>query len=171
MTSPSETHSPEVGRGTRTGLKIALIGAGIAVGAIGATAIGANAATTTSGSATSSSSTSSSTAGTLPPPPGGGYHVPGMSGTVTAVGSSSVTIKTSSGTTTYAVTSASDIDKNGEAQLSNLVVGDAVTFNVMPNSATTINKLHAGDEAKDRPAGPPAGAPAGPPPGTSGTTG
>ena len=167
MTSPSETNSPEVRRSTRTGLKIALIGAGIAAGAIGATALGANAATTTNGAAASSSSTSGATAGSVPPPAGGGYHVPGMSGTVTAVGSSSVTIKTSSGTTTYAVTSASDIDKNGEAQLSNLVVGDAVTFNVMPTSSTTIDKLHAGDEAKDRPAGPPPGAPAGAP----GTTG
>ena len=160
MTPESETNSPEARRGMRTGLKIALIGAGIAVGAVGATAIGANAATTTTGSATSSSSTSGSTSGSAAAgPAAGGYHVPGTSGTVTAVGSSSVTIKTSTGTKTYAVTSASDIDKNGEAQLSNLVVGDAVTFNVMPNSATTIDKLHAGDEAKDRPAGPPAGAP------------
>jgi hypothetical protein len=81
-----------------------------------------------------------------------------MSGTVTAIGSSSVTIKTSSGTTTYAVGSSSDIDKNGEATLSSLAVGDAVTFNLESSATTpTINKLHAGNEALDRPAGMPNG--------------
>jgi hypothetical protein len=76
-----------------------------------------------------------------------------QSGTVTAVGGDSVTIKTSSATTTYKVDSSSDIDKNGEAQLSNLVVGDAVRFSVR-SGTTTIDKLHAGDEAKDMPSGP-----------------
>jgi hypothetical protein len=79
-----------------------------------------------------------------------------LSGTVTAVGTDSVTIKTSSGTSTYVVTSASDIDKNGEAQLSDLAVGDAVTFSTVGSDTTpTIDKLHAGDEALDRPQGPP----------------
>ncbi|MDP9094768.1 MAG: hypothetical protein M3N95_17975 [Actinomycetota bacterium] len=154
--NPSTPH-----RGLRTGLKIALIGGGIAAGAIGATALGASAATSTTGStaavynASMGSNAAAAPGGTAAPGGPGGYQVPQLSGTVTAVGSASVTIRTSTATTTYQVTSASDIDKNGEAQLSNLVVGDAVTFNVMPNSASTINKLHAGDEAKDRPVGPP----------------
>ena len=149
-------------RGVRTGLKIALVGAGIAAGAIGATALGASAATSGVGSTTAtvnsvgSVATTSGTTGPGTAPAPGGYHVPELSGTVTAVGPASVTIKTSTSSATYAVTSASDIDKNGEAQLSDLKAGDAVTFNVMPNSSTTIDKLHAGDEAKDRPAGPPA---------------
>lgn len=89
----------------------------------------------------------------------------GRSGTVTALTGSSVTIKTASGTTTYAVTPSSDIDKNGEAALSDLVVGDAVRFSAITSGTTqTIDKLHAGDEAKDRPE-----APAGFAPGMSGS--
>ena len=45
----------------------------------------------------------------------------------------------------------SDVDKNGESQLSKLVVGDKVTFSL---NGTTIDKLHAGDEAKNMPARP-----------------
>jgi hypothetical protein len=163
----------------RRSIAIGVLGAvaGVAGGAIIASAVTAGAATTGSGSTSSSavsstgsassggstssgSSTSGSTNPTNANPPA--YHVPSKSGTVTAVGSSSVTIKSSAGTVTYAVTSASDIDKNGEAQLSDLAVGDAVTFDTTTsNGQTIIDKLHAGDEAKDRPAGPPAGAPAG----------
>jgi hypothetical protein len=85
-------------------------------------------------------------------------------GTVTAVGSDSVTIKTSSGTKTYGVTSGSDIDKNGEAKLSDLVSGDAVRFTTTTsNGKTVIAILHAGDEAKDMPAGMPPGRPHGMP--------
>ena len=74
-----------------------------------------------------------------------------MSGTVKSVGSKSLTITTSSGTKTYAVDAQSDIDKNGEAQLSDLKVGDAVRFAVRPGTSA-IAVLHAGDEAKDAPA-------------------
>jgi hypothetical protein len=85
-----------------------------------------------------------------------------LSGTVTAVGTSSVTIKTSSGTTEYAVDSKSDIDKNGEAKLSDLKVGDTVRFGtVTTNGKVTIDKLHSGDEAKNRPQGRPPGDPNG----------
>ncbi len=77
---------------------------------------------------------------------GGGFS---LSGTVTAVGTSSVTITTATGSTESAVTNIGDIDKNGEAALSNLAAGDAVTFSVYPANA----KLHAGDEAKNRPQG------------------
>jgi len=83
----------------------------------------------------------------------GGRHGHGLdlSGTVTAVGSKSVTIKTASGTTEYAVTGASDIDKNGEAALNDLAVGDAVTFSAEGTTTKTIDKLHAGDETKNMP--------------------
>ena len=79
-----------------------------------------------------------------------------MSGTVTAVDTakSTVTIKTASGTSTYAVDSRSDIDKSGEANLAALKAGDAVTFStVTTNGKATIAILHAGDESKNRPAG------------------
>jgi len=80
------------------------------------------------------------------------------SGTVTAVGSASVTI----GTTVYAVGSNSDIDKNGESTLSALSLGDKVTFSTVTNDGVvTIDKLHAGSEALDHPAGGPGG-PGGP---------
>ncbi|HEY1466499.1 MAG TPA: hypothetical protein VGF11_05550 [Acidimicrobiales bacterium] len=83
-----------------------------------------------------------------------------MSGTITAVTASSVTIQTSTGTNTYAIASTSDIDKNGEATASSLAVGDAVTFNLDSSASTpTIDKLHAGNEALDRPSGPPANSP------------
>jgi hypothetical protein len=86
---------------------------------------------------------------------GGGGHGGGLSlsGTVTAVGTASVTIKTAAGPTEYAVTSSSDIDKNGEAALSSLAAGDAVTFSVDNGNAKQIDKLHAGDEAKNQPQG------------------
>jgi co-chaperonin GroES (HSP10) len=91
-------------------------------------------------------------------PGGPGEHGLSLSGTVSAVGSGSVTIKTSAGTTEYVVDAKSDIDKNGEATLADLKVGDAVTFNtVTTNGKATIDKLHSGDEAKNRPAGAPPG--------------
>ena len=65
-----------------------------------------------------------------------------------------MTIKTSTATTTYTVTSASDIDKSGEAALKDLAVGDAVTFSVSGTNAKQIDKLHTGDETKDRPVAP-----------------
>ena len=77
---------------------------------------------------------------------------PMQAGTVTAVGSNSVGIKTTAGTKTYAVDADSDIDKNGEAKLSDLKVGDAVHFAVRPGTST-IAVLHAGNEALNGPAG------------------
>ena len=57
------TKSPTA-RGTRTALKVALVGAGVIAGAIGATAIGANATTTGSGSTTGTTTSTSSTSST-----------------------------------------------------------------------------------------------------------
>jgi hypothetical protein len=127
----------------------ALVGTGAVAGAIVGT-------TLLSGAATSSPTpgTGSSTSRPAGHGPGRGMGL-GLSGTVTAVGSSTVTIKTGTATTTYKVDANSDIDKNGEAQLSSLKVGDAVRFSV--SSGNVIDKLHAGDEALDRPQGPPRG--------------
>lgn len=77
-----------------------------------------------------------------------------LTGTVTGVGGSTVTIKTSSGTKTYSVTSSSDIDKNGEATLSAVKVGDAVRFSTTADGAT-IDRLHTGSEQLDLPQGGP----------------
>lgn len=146
--------------------KVGYAAAGLVAGAVLATTVGAQAATILPGGSTTASSSA-----TADPHPGdngadgvpeanevhGGHGDHGgaldLSGTVTAVTSSSVTIKTSTGTTTYAVTSTSDIDKNGEATLSALAVGDQVTFSVDSTNAKQIDKLHAGDESKNMPTG------------------
>ncbi|HEV7147788.1 MAG TPA: hypothetical protein VGN48_12415 [Pedococcus sp.] len=142
--------------------KISYAAAGLVAGGVLATTLGAQAATV-SPSATTSTTTSSTATADPHPGDNGADGVPeanevhggalSLSGSVTAVGASSVTIKTSTATTVYAVTSASDIDKNGEATLSALVVGDKVTFSVASGNAKQIDKLHAGDETKDRPTG------------------
>ena len=134
---------------------LGLVGLGAGAGAIAATAATASAATTSTSTTApqSSSGTGPSGTGSSTAPPPGGLGLP-LSGTVTAVGSSDVTIKTSTGTTTYGVTSTSDIDKNGEATLSDLAVGDAVRFSTVTTSdTTTIDKLHAGNEQQDMPQG------------------
>ncbi len=106
---------------------------------------------------TSSSGTSSRGPNAPGNPPSGGSHAPAYqglpkSGTVTSVGTDSVTIDG----TVYAVTSSSDIDKNGESTLSSLAVGDKVTFSTVASDSTpTIDKLHAGSESLDRPTGGP----------------
>jgi hypothetical protein len=85
-------------------------------------------------------------------PDGRPHHLGALqSGTVTAVGAKSVSIKGSGAAKSYAVDANSDIDKNGEAKLSDLKAGDAVMFAVRPGTST-IAVLHAGDEAKNRPA-------------------
>ncbi|WP_295700202.1 hypothetical protein [Lapillicoccus sp.] len=83
-----------------------------------------------------------------------GGHGLDKSGTITAVTASSVTIKTTAGTTTYTVNAASDVDKNGEATISSLAVGDAVTFSVDSTTPTVIDKLHTGNEAQNMPQAP-----------------
>jgi hypothetical protein len=126
---------------------LGLLGLGAAAGGFASTALSAGAATT-SATTTASQGSSGTGSSTTPSPPAGLT----LSGTVTAVGSSDVTIKTSTATTTYAVTSSSDIDKNGEASLSSLAVGDAVTFStVTTNGTTAIDRLHAGNAQLDMP--------------------
>jgi hypothetical protein len=132
---------------------IALLGVGAIAGGVASTAVSASAATTTttaaSGTAGSSGSSSSSVPGSgrqRPGAPPGDTALP-LHGTITALGSASVTIKTSSGTTTYAVTSSSDIEKSGKAAgLSGLAVGDNVAFSTATTDGTTsIDTLVAGN--------------------------
>jgi len=89
-----------------------------------------------------------------------------QAGTVTAVGAKSVTIKGPGAAKSYAVDANSDIDKNGEAKLSDLSAGDTVRFALRPGTST-IAVLHAGDEALNRPTRG-AGGPGGPCPGHHG---
>jgi len=153
-------------RTTSRATKIAYATAGLLAGGVLAGTMAAQAA----GTSGSSSATTSTTAADPHPGDNGADGVPeaqehhgagfgglDLRGTVTAVGSDTVTIKTAVGTTTYTVTGASDIDKSGEASLSDLKAGDAVTFSVDSAKVKQIDRLHAGDEAKDMPQG---GAPA-----------
>ena len=144
----------------RLWVSAALVTAGLAGGGVLGTTLSAGAATTsTNNGSAAATSPSTGTDNTPPGPPGmphGQCHLPD-SGTVTAIGSNSVTIDGK----TYTVTSSSDIDKNGEATLSSLAVGDKVTFSTVASASTpTIDRLHAGNEALNRPNGPPPGAPA-----------
>jgi hypothetical protein len=157
----------QLSRRAKAGLATGLVGTGVVTGAILGSNLTAGASTASTAFTASSTATtspgSSSGSGTPSQPPA--YHGLPDSGTVTAVGSNSVTIDGK----TYAVTSNSDIDKNGEASLSSLAVGDAVTFSTDPSASTpTIDKLHAGSESLDRPTGPPLGNP--PASSSSGTT-
>ena len=58
-------------RRTRLGLKIAILGAGIAAGAIGATALGASAQTSSPSTTSSTAAAQSAPTGSNNPPPGG----------------------------------------------------------------------------------------------------
>jgi hypothetical protein len=74
---------------------------------------------------------------------GGIVGVAPETGTVTAVGTDTVTIKTSTATTTYSVTSTSHILKPGTTKptLSDVKVGDSVFFTVTAKGGTVIGNL------------------------------
>lgn len=140
-----------------------LAGTTVAIGGalVGAVVAAVASAATTGEGASAATMAVSSPSATAPGGQGhggmasAGQHPAGfgldLTGTVTSVGTSTVTIKTSSGAIkTYTVNASSDIDKNGEAQLSSLAVGDTVRYSVRTGTST-IDKLHAGDEAKDAP--------------------
>jgi hypothetical protein len=109
-------------------------------------------------------------------PPAGGLQgsVPGgapfgrrageqhLSGTLVSVGSSSVTVRTSSGTATYTVTSATEIVRNGRVvTLSALRAGDPVFVHVYPGgsgSRLLVERLFAGTSAAAGPLGAPGSA-------------
>jgi hypothetical protein len=93
--------------------------------------------------------------GQLPGSPQGGFgglageqHV---TGTLVSVGSSTVTVRSSSGVATYTVTSATQVVRNGRAvQLSALRAGDPVLVHVYPSgsgSRLTVERLFAGSSA------------------------
>ncbi len=96
--------------------------------------------------------------------PGGaanGSFTPPGQGTIAAVSASSITVKTSNGTQTYKVTSATEIQNNGAtARTTSLTVGERVVVfaGTPPNSAATVsadtaNRIMAGSSATARPSG------------------
>jgi hypothetical protein len=86
-------------------------------------------------------------------PPGGFGPAGGVAGeqhligTLTAIGNSTVTVKSATGTATYKITSTTQIVRNGSAAtLSQLKVGDPVVVHVLPSSAGTkaVERIYAG---------------------------
>src|SRR3954468_7942574 len=160
--APDVVASPPAGR--RTALAaVGMIAAGALVGAVGVTALRSH-----------SSDTTASPAGFVAAQVPGGQAVPGqgvpgqglpgqgqggftgggggvggghgLGGTVTAVGGSSVTIRTASGTTAYGVTAQTEIVRNGAlASLSAVRAGDNVFVHLIPGSGSSyvVERLFA----------------------------
>jgi hypothetical protein len=151
------TASTPLGAHARLGKTVALVAAGVLAGggiAVAVTHDSSN-ATAATGPARGNHD------GAFPGAPGGAAGAEGgvgpggiggiageqrLQGTLTAVRSGSVTVKTSAGTHTYQVTSQSQIVKNGtSAALSQLKVGDAVLVHVYPSgSRMLIERIFAG---------------------------
>ena len=88
-----------------------------------------------------------------------------IQGTVTAKTSTTVTVKSSSGTSTYAVNATTEIVRDGlAASLSSVQVGDPVLVHVYPSSSgrMLVERLLAGSSASGGPGG------FGPPPASAG---
>jgi hypothetical protein len=164
---------------------VGLVAAGAAVGAVIVTQMNNSSPTTTANTAPAVAQVPGTTGqapGTTGQAPGNGRGPGGfggglageqrLSGTVTSVGSSTVTVKTSNGTATYIVNSSTQIIRNGQAvSLSAIKAGDPVFMHVYPsNGKTAVERLFAGMSAtqgQNGPGGPPPGAPA---QGQTGTT-
>jgi hypothetical protein len=159
----NEPETPQHRAGGRWAM-VGLVAAGAAVGAIAVSQLHGHSAATT----TSVTAPAGTIGGQLPNGgPGGPGGLDGeqhLSGTVTAVGSSTVTVQTSSGTTTYVITSSTEIVRNEQTvSLSAIKSGDAAFMHVYPaNGKMAVERLFAGTSAT-------AGnnSSGGPPPGTT----
>ena len=136
-------------RGTATA--IALIAGGALAGGILASTVGASASNSTTAAETAASSPAPAASSPSPgqgkrPDFAGAPRLKQLTGTVTAVGSDTVTIKTSTATTTYSVTSTSHISINetGPGALSGVKVGDTVFFSTTTDGGTVIANLRDG---------------------------
>jgi hypothetical protein len=142
---------PRSRRGTTTA--IALIAGGALAGGILASTVGASASnSTTAASAAEAAASSQAPAASSPAPGQGkrpsfvGPRLKQLTGTVTAVGTDTVGIKTSTATTTYSVTSTSHISINetGPGALSGVKIGDTVFFSTTTDGGTVIADLRDG---------------------------
>jgi hypothetical protein len=121
-------------RARRIGSTAALVVVGFIAGTIGITAV--QAATGANHTAQPSAATPFGAAGQGPP--GGGLDgEQRLSGTIAAIGSSSITVATSSGKSTYAVTGTTDIRRDGQTvALSALNDGETVLVHVYPSGSS-----------------------------------
>jgi hypothetical protein len=126
-------------RPTHFGWKVAagIVAVGVLIG-VGATVAVSESKNSSRVAGSPSVSTSPSSAPTLSEDDRRGRGLPGeqrLQGTLTALGPSSVTVRTVSGTATYTVTSSTEILRDGvPATLAELKVGDAVFMHVYPAS-------------------------------------
>ena len=139
------------------GAKIAAVAAAVVVTAGGTavalTASGSSSASATGGAPSGQAGQAGGPQGTTAGGAGGGsggmgfsptaYH---LSGTITAISSSTVTIRTTSGTTAYDVTGSTHLmtDNASASSLSSFAVGDAVVGSTTTNQGTTLNDLVSG---------------------------
>lgn len=150
--------APSIGRRTLA-MRAGLLAAGAVIGGIVVTSFHHNSTATTSPTAFGiPGGTTQQPGGAFQggPPQGGfgggvGGGVDGeqhLSGTLVSVGSSTVTVRTSSGTSIYAVTSSTEIVRNGQVvALSALKAGDPVLVHVYPTGSSarlTVERLFAG---------------------------
>lgn len=140
-------------------MRAGLIAAGAVVGGLVVTSVHHDSSASATGPASFAGPLG---AGQLPGgiPGGGGLGGPGgvgglageqrLSGTLVSIGSSSVTVRTPSGTATYAVTSATEIVRDGQtASLGALQPGDPVFLDVYPSgtgSGLAVERLFAGTQ-------------------------
>lgn len=157
--APDATETPPAKHSWWSGTK-ARIAALVAAGAI----IGGGTALAVDHSSGSSSTASGQGTGSAP---GGSGFAPGssngssnatgggaggftptayrLSGTITAISGSSLTIKTSSGSKSYTVTSSTHLQRNGSTvSLSSFKVGDSVFGSTTTSGGTTLNDLMSG---------------------------
>jgi hypothetical protein len=143
---------PRSRRGTTTA--IALIAGGALAGGILASTVGASASNSTTAASAAEAAVSSPAPAASSAAPGRGNRpnfvgprVKQLTGTVTAVGTDTVGIKTSTATTTYSVTSTSHISINetGPGALSGVKIGDTVFFSTTTDGGTVIADLRDGN--------------------------
>lgn len=156
-TGPEEIASPErkpVGRAVTLGAGLVLAGALVGTGGVSLVqaATRNTAAATTQPPAVTQGGT-----GTQPVPPSGRFGGPQgggvageqrITGTVASIGTSSVSVKTTSGTITYSVDGSTDIRRDGQTiALSSLTAGETVLLHVFParsGSAMYAERILAG---------------------------
>jgi hypothetical protein len=152
--SPS-TH-PSLQRRT-TLIRAGLVAAGGLVGALAVTTLHHGASQPLTPAANAGTLNGGGTQG-LPGQPAAGGFAPGgrageqhLAGTLTAVGSSTVTVRSTAGTATYTITSNTQIVRNGAlTTLSALKVGDTVFVHVYPGTSGSrllVERLFAGSSA------------------------
>jgi hypothetical protein len=146
--APPAPAAPPPAAPSRRNWRRPLVGAGLVAAGV---VLGAGAAVLISHS--TSDSTGHGIAAGAPPGARGGYPgAPGVAdeqhvqGTLSAVGTTSITVSTASGKTTYPVSSSTQIIRNGApATLDQLKVGDPVVVHVIPSSnGRQVERIIAG---------------------------